>query len=46
LESHIEQLKKQLKELRDENDKTQKKSYELQEYSKIELKIIFHILIN
>lgn len=31
LESHIEQLKKQLKEVRDENDKNQKKSHELQD---------------
>ena len=32
LESHIEQLKKQMKEVRDENDKNQKKCHELQEY--------------
>jgi hypothetical protein len=34
LESHVEQLKKQVKELRDENDKQQKKVHELIEYVK------------
>ena len=32
LESHIEQLKKQIKDLRDDNEKQQKKVHELNEY--------------
>ena len=34
LESHIEQLKKQMKDLRDENEVNQKKCHELNEYKK------------
>ena len=32
LESHVEQLKKQMKEIREENDLNQKKCHDLQEY--------------
>ena len=32
LESHIEQLKKQVKDLRDENDKQMERNHELNEY--------------
>ena len=33
LETHVEQLKKQVKELRDENETVQKKCHDFQEYA-------------
>ncbi len=42
LESHVEQLKKQVKDLRDENDKQQKKVHELIEYHFLFNLVIFY----